>query len=115
MRATCVGELSWTAPLVCGHPSPGAPAPGLVSFGPGGCRHHDEGGPMATAAKAAAIAELTDQFRNSGAAVLTEYRGLTVAQLTELRRSLREHATYAVVKNTITQLAASAACLTDLD
>jgi len=70
---------------------------------------------MATAAKAAAIAELTDQFRNSGAAVLTEYRGLTVAQLTELRGSIREHATYAVVKNTLTKLAANEAGVTDLD
>lgn len=70
---------------------------------------------MATAAKAAAIAELTDQFRNSGAAVLTEYRGLTVAQLSELRNSIREHATYAVVKNTLTKLAASEAGVTDLD
>lgn len=70
---------------------------------------------MATAAKAAAIAELTELFRNSGAAVLTEYRGLTVAQLTELRGSIREHATYAVVKNTLTKLAANEAGVTDLD
>ncbi|QDO87784.1 50S ribosomal protein L10 [Ornithinimicrobium ciconiae] len=70
---------------------------------------------MATAAKAAAIAELTDHFRNSGAAVLTEYRGLTVAQLTELRNSIREHATYAVVKNTLTKLAATEAGVTDLE
>lgn len=70
---------------------------------------------MATAAKAAAIAELTEHFRNSGAAVLTEYRGLTVAQLTELRNSLREHATYAVVKNTLTKLAANEAGVADLD
>lgn len=70
---------------------------------------------MATPAKAAAIAELTEHFRNSGAAVLTEYRGLTVAQLTELRNSLREHATYAVVKNTLTKRAAAEAGMTDLD
>ena len=44
---------------------------------------------MATPAKQAAIAELTDKFRGSGAAVLTEYRGLTVAQLKELRTNLR--------------------------
>ena len=59
---------------------------------------------MATAAKDAAIAELADNFRNSDAAVLTEYRGLTVAQITDLRNSIREHATYAVVKNTLTAL-----------
>ncbi|MGB3185351.1 MAG: 50S ribosomal protein L10, partial [Ornithinimicrobium sp.] len=49
---------------------------------------------MATPEKAAAIAELTDKFRTSEAAVLTEYRGLTVAQLSELRTSMREHASY---------------------
>jgi len=62
--------------------------------------------------KAAAIAELTDKFRSSGAAVLTEYRGLTVAQLTTLRASIREHATYAVVKNTLTEIAAKEAGVT---
>jgi large subunit ribosomal protein L10 len=56
--------------------------------------------------KAAAVAELTDAFRDSSAAVLTEYRGLTVAQLKELRRSLAPNATYAVVKNTLTKIAA---------
>lgn len=70
---------------------------------------------MAKAEKSAAIAELTDKFRNSGAAVLTEYRGLTVAQLTELRNSLRGNATYAVVKNTLTQLAAKEAGVTAFD
>lgn len=70
---------------------------------------------MAKADKSAAIAELTDKFRESGAAVLTEYRGLTVAQLTELRNSLREHATYAVVKNTLTERAAKDAGVTAFD
>ena len=70
---------------------------------------------MAKPEKAAAIAELTDKFRNSGAAVLTEYRGLTVAQLTTLRSSIREHATYAVVKNTLTQIAAKEAGVTAFD
>jgi large subunit ribosomal protein L10 len=56
--------------------------------------------------KAAAVAELTESFRESSAAVLTEYRGLTVAQLKELRRSLAGNATYAVVKNTLTKIAA---------
>jgi large subunit ribosomal protein L10 len=65
--------------------------------------------------KAAAIAELTDKFRNSGAAVLTEYRGLTVAQLTTLRSTIREHATYAVVKNTLTEIAAKRAGVTAFD
>jgi large subunit ribosomal protein L10 len=65
--------------------------------------------------KAAAIAELTEKFRNSGAAVLTEYRGLTVAQLTTLRSNIREHATYAVVKNTLTEIAAKEAGVTAFD
>ena len=70
---------------------------------------------MATAEKQAAIAELADSFRGSSAAVLTEYRGLTVKQLSELRGSLRGHATYAVVKNTLTQLAAKEAGVTAFD
>ena len=70
---------------------------------------------MANAEKSAAIAELADKFRTSGAAVLTEYRGLTVKQLTQLRSSLREHATYAVVKNTLTELAAKEAGVTAFD
>ena len=56
--------------------------------------------------KDASIAELTDKFRESSAVVLTEYRGLTVTQLKELRRSLGEHATYAVAKNTLAKIAA---------
>jgi large subunit ribosomal protein L10 len=61
---------------------------------------------MARADKSAAVAELADQFRASNAAVLTEYRGLSVAQLKELRRSLAGNASYAVVKNTLTKIAA---------
>lgn len=61
---------------------------------------------MANQEKAAAVAELKEFFSNSDAAVLTEYRGLTVAQLKELRRSLGENAEYAVVKNTLTAIAA---------
>jgi large subunit ribosomal protein L10 len=70
---------------------------------------------MANAEKTAAIAEITDRFRESGAAVLTEYRGLTVKQLSELRNSIREHATYAVVKNTLTERAAKEAGITAFD
>ena len=61
---------------------------------------------MANAEKVAAVAELTERFRGSSGAVLTEYRGLTVAQLAELRRSLGGNATFAVVKNTLTKIAA---------
>lgn len=70
---------------------------------------------MAKAEKAAAIAELSDKFRTSGAAVLTEYRGLSVKQLTDLRTSLRGIATFAVVKNTLTELAAKEAGVTAFD
>ena len=61
---------------------------------------------MPTQAKNAAIDEITQRFQDSSAAVLTEYRGLTVAQLTELRRSLGAGSSYAVVKNTLTKRAA---------
>ena len=64
---------------------------------------------MARAEKEAAVAEITERFQSSSGAVLTEYRGLTVAQLGELRRSLGENATFAVVKNTLTKIAATEA------
>ena len=70
---------------------------------------------MARSDKADAVAELTEQFRSSPGAVLTEYRGLTVRQLQELRRSLGENATYAVVKNTLTQLAVREAGVDSFD
>src|ERR1700704_6944681 len=68
---------------------------------------------MANAETVAAVAELTERFRDSSGAVLTEYRGLTVAQLAELRRSLGDHATFAVVKNTLTKIAVTEAGLGD--
>lgn len=64
---------------------------------------------MARPDKAAAVTELTDEFRTSNAAVLTEYRGLTVKQLQELRRALGENVSYTVVKNTLTKIAAKQA------
>ena len=67
---------------------------------------------MARPDKAATVAELADKFRDSNAAVLTEYRGLTVAQLTQLRSSIKDHASYTVVKNTLTKLAAKEAGVT---
>jgi large subunit ribosomal protein L10 len=60
---------------------------------------------MARADKAAAVAELAEEFKSSNGAVLTEYRGLTVAQLGQLRRDLGDNARFAVVKNTLTRLA----------
>lgn len=61
---------------------------------------------MARPDKAAAVAEIADAFRDSNGAVLTEYRGLSVKQLKELRRSLGDSASYAVAKNTLTKIAA---------
>ena len=69
---------------------------------------------MARPDKAAAVAELTEQFRSANAAVLTEYRGLTVAQLKELRTALGPNASYAVVKNTLTKIAVRDAGLEEL-
>jgi len=65
--------------------------------------------------KADVVAELAEAFRASTAAVLTEYRGLTVKQLQELRRAMGSDTTYSVTKNTLTKLAAEAAGLTGLD
>lgn len=70
---------------------------------------------MARNPKSTAVEEITEEFRSSSAAVLTEYRGLTVAQLKELRRSLGGNATYAVVKNTLTKIAAKDAGVEGLD
>ncbi|MEI6108761.1 MAG: 50S ribosomal protein L10 [Actinomycetes bacterium] len=70
---------------------------------------------MARADKAAAVAEITEEFRASNATVLTEYRGLTVGQLKQLRRSLGEDTTYAVVKNTLTKIAAKDAGVEGFD
>src|SRR5947207_5331024 len=65
--------------------------------------------------KATAVAELSEQFRNSSATVLTEYRGLTVRQITDLRRSLGRTTTYAVAKNTLAKRAATDAGISGLD
>lgn len=70
---------------------------------------------MARQDKAEAVAEIADRLRGSNAGVLTEYRGLTVAQLKELRRSLGEHGSYAVVKNTLTAIAAKQAGIDAFD
>ncbi|KZE91900.1 50S ribosomal protein L10 [Microbacterium sp. TNHR37B] len=67
------------------------------------------------AQKEASVAELTKNFEDSTAVLLTEYRGLTVAQLKELRNSIRQDAEYAVVKNTLTKIAAQRAGVEGLD
>jgi large subunit ribosomal protein L10 len=65
-----------------------------------------KGSHMARPDKAAAVAELTEDFKSSTATVLTEYRGLTVTSMKELRRSLGATTKYSVVKNTLTKIAA---------
>lgn len=67
---------------------------------------------MARAVKEATVAELTKRFQNSSGAVLTEYRGLTVAQVKELRQALGQDASFSVVKNTLTKIAAKDAGVT---
>lgn len=61
---------------------------------------------MPNAEKTAAVAEIAENFSTSSAALLTDYRGLTVKQITDLRRALGRDTTYAVVKNTLSKRAA---------
>jgi large subunit ribosomal protein L10 len=70
---------------------------------------------MARADKATAVADIAERFRDSTATLITEYRGLTVANLAELRRSLGESAHYSVAKNTLIKRAASEAGIEGLD
>ncbi|OBK17701.1 50S ribosomal protein L10 [Mycobacterium asiaticum] len=70
---------------------------------------------MARADKATAVADIAEQFKASTATVITEYRGLSVANLAELRRSLGDSTTYAVAKNTLIKRAASEAGIEGLD
>ena len=67
---------------------------------------------MARADKESTVAELADRFRSSSGVVLTEYRGLTVSQLGELRKTLDGNAQFSVVKNTLTKIAATEAGVT---
>jgi large subunit ribosomal protein L10 len=61
---------------------------------------------MARPEKTAAVAELVEDFKSAQATILTEYRGLTVTSMKELRRSLGAETKYSVVKNTLTKIAA---------
>ena len=70
---------------------------------------------MANQEKIDAVAEITEQFKGANAAVITEYRGLSVPQISELRRSLGEGATYSVAKNTLVKRAAAEAGVEGLD
>lgn len=70
---------------------------------------------MAKPDKVEAVAEIAGRFRDCSAAVITEYRGLSMSQLTELRRALGAGATYRVAKNTLVKRAADDAGLDGLD
>jgi len=70
---------------------------------------------MARPDKAADVAGLVESFQGAAGAVLTEYRGLSVKQLQDLRRALGENAQYAVVKNTLTKIAATEAGVEGFD
>ena len=70
---------------------------------------------MATPEKMATVKDLADQFRDASAVYVTEYRGLSVAQLKKLRTGLSGNATYAVAKNTLAALAAKDAGVEGLD
>jgi large subunit ribosomal protein L10 len=65
--------------------------------------------------KVTAVAEIAEKFRSSSASVVTEYRGLSMAQLTTLRRSLGDGTTYRVAKNTLVQRAAADAGVEGLE
>jgi large subunit ribosomal protein L10 len=70
---------------------------------------------MAKAEKATAVADIAEQFTQASATLVTEYRGLTVANLKDLRRSLGDSATYTVAKNTLVKRAAAEAGIEGLD
>jgi len=70
---------------------------------------------MAKPEKVAAVAEITQQFSSSSAAVITEYRGLSVAKMTQLRTALGAGSTYSVAKNTLVKRAAADAGVLGLD
>ena len=70
---------------------------------------------MAKPAKVQAVEEIKQHFQNSTTAVVTEYRGLSVPQVTELRKTLGDAATYTVAKNTLVKRAAEEAGVEGLD
>jgi large subunit ribosomal protein L10 len=70
---------------------------------------------MAKTWKVEAVEEIAEQFKGSTATVVTEYRGLSVGKITELRRALGDGATYSVAKNTLVKRAAAEAGVAGLD
>ncbi|MEG0077612.1 50S ribosomal protein L10 [Anaerorhabdus sp.] len=66
-------------------------------------------------AKQAVVTEIQDKFAKSASSVVVEYRGLSVAEVTELRRELRkENVEFKIYKNTMSSRAAEAAGFNDL-
>jgi large subunit ribosomal protein L10 len=70
---------------------------------------------MARPDKVAAVGEIADEFRGASASVVTEYRGLSVAQLTALRRALGPDVTYRIAKNTLVKRAAEDAGVSGIE
>lgn len=70
---------------------------------------------MVKAEKVGAVAEIVEQFKSSNALIVTEYRGLKVKNLTELRRNLGTATSYTVAKNTLVKRAAAEAGVTGMD
>ncbi|MGZ8607645.1 MAG: 50S ribosomal protein L10, partial [Actinomycetota bacterium] len=69
---------------------------------------------MPNAEKIAKVEALKGRIESSEALLLTEYRGLTVHDATELRRSLSDQARFSIVKNTLMQRAAGEAGIEEL-
>jgi large subunit ribosomal protein L10 len=67
---------------------------------------HTHARQTANPTKASTVEEISAQFANSAATLITEYRGLSVKQLSTLRRALGRDTTYAVLKNTLAKRAA---------
>ena len=71
---------------------------------------------MPTEAKREAVAELREQLANSRTLIVSEYRGLTVREIGEIRRSLRKQdVTYRVIKNRLMKIAAADSARAALD
>src|SRR5262249_293593 len=107
---------------VCPRPSRGCPPRprplGRFLFrGSPGARAaaHRRGGRSATPRRGAAVGEIADRFRTSSATVVTQYNGLSVSQLSALRRALGTEAKYRVAKNTLVKRAAQDAGIEGMD
>ena len=115
MRTACAGDRARTASSTGIHALSPALGAFVVSRGRRRRSPHPEGDPWRGQTRQAAVAEIVESFNDAAGAVLTEYRGLTVKQLQDLRRSLGENANYAVVKNTLAKIAANEAGIDGFD